>query len=39
MNHKDPCKREAGRLKKVEERVMKEEEFGIMHFAEEVREP
>lgn len=39
MNHKGPCKRKAGRLKKVEERVMKEAEFGIMHFAEEVREP
>ena len=30
MNHKGPCKRKAGRLKKVEERVMKEAEFGIM---------
>lgn len=37
MNHKGLCKRKAGRLKKVEERVMKEAES--MQFAEEVKEP
>ena len=39
MNHKGPCKREAGSLETAEKGVMKEAEFGMMHFADGVRGP